>query len=67
MAFSCGELKKGDTLSCKECGIELKVAKECKGCDTSNPGKVCKVCDMEVSCCGEPMKRTRASKTAKRR
>ncbi|MCD4775677.1 MAG: hypothetical protein K8S15_06440 [Candidatus Aegiribacteria sp.] len=36
-------VKKGDVLTCSECGLELEVKKNCE----------CKYC--EIICCGKPM------------
>jgi len=51
---SCHDIKKGQVLFCKECGIEMKVISECKEC-----GEEAKECSCEehcsFSCCGVEM------------
>jgi len=54
----CGDMKKGEVYYCEECGLELKVMKECKeasegsdscGCDTE--AETC----CEIMCCDKPL------------
>ncbi|TXT56223.1 MAG: Desulforedoxin (modular protein) [Promethearchaeota archaeon] len=48
---SCGELKKGDTFVCEECGLELKVS---KACDCGEEGACT---EQGFVCCGDSMKK----------
>jgi hypothetical protein len=48
----CNALKKGDTLFCEECGLQLKVAKACK-CGEEQEGS----CSDALICCGKEMKK----------
>ena len=54
MATSCHDLKLGQVLVCKECGLELQVVKECKEC-----GQPADDCDCSehcaFECCGKPL------------
>ena len=56
--MSCHDLKEGDTLVCEDCGLELKVLKQCKECGTSAGEGGCsdEADDCGFSCCGEPLK-----------
>jgi hypothetical protein len=54
----CHDMKKGDIYVCGECGLELKVTRQCKdatkGADACGCGcedDIC--CDLE--CCGKPL------------
>jgi len=54
--LSCHDVKKGDVLVCEECGLELKVIKECEEADTEE--ECC--CETDESdcafiCCGVDM------------
>ncbi|MDO5713882.1 MAG: hypothetical protein Q4Q07_05560 [Tissierellia bacterium] len=56
MSASCGSMKKGEVYTCKDCGFEIEVLKECN-CDVD---EACQpdqdhCCDFE--CCGQPMVR----------
>ncbi|MFX1533310.1 MAG: hypothetical protein ACFFDI_03680 [Promethearchaeota archaeon] len=55
---SCHDMKEGQIYTCEDCGLELKVLKECKECGTS--AEECGCSDetdhCEFSCCGEPLK-----------
>ena len=48
----CSGLKKGDVITCDDCGLELTVSKACDcGADDA-------ACSAEVfSCCGDEMKK----------
>ncbi len=46
--LSCHDVKKGDVLVCEECGLELKVVKECEEAETEE--ECC--CDTDESDCG---------------
>jgi len=48
--MKCSEMKVGQIYICKECGLELKVVKEC---DCSAEGQVCSCSD--ESCCSEQL------------
>jgi hypothetical protein len=55
---SCNEMKKGEVYACGECGLELKVVKECK--DAKKDADSCSCCGEEdiccdITCCGEPL------------
>jgi len=51
----CHEMKLGSTYMCKECGIELKVMKECK--EANLPPDQCKCAPCTLVCCGEELVR----------
>ncbi|MBN2347622.1 MAG: hypothetical protein JXJ22_02225 [Bacteroidales bacterium] len=42
----CSDIKHGDVLVCADCGLELKVTKECQGCSCESQG---------LMCCGNPL------------
>jgi hypothetical protein len=55
---SCNEMKKGEVYYCGECGLELKVVKECK--DAKKDAETCACCGeddicCDITCCGEPL------------
>ncbi len=50
---SCSEVKVGQVYVCPDCGIELKVVKECKEC-ADDAACACDV-DCELECCGKPL------------
>ncbi len=53
----CGDMKQGEVYYCTDCGLELKVMKECReasqgdtcGCDTE--AETC----CEITCCDKPL------------
>jgi hypothetical protein len=50
---SCHEMKLGQVYTCQDCGIQLKVVRECKECGAETCG--CESpCTFE--CCGEPLR-----------
>jgi len=51
---SCHEMKLGQVYVCEECGLELKVVKEC----TDHESEEACACEMEsgFQCCGGPLK-----------
>jgi len=48
----CDDMKKGETYFCKECGLEIKIVKECKDCSEG----ACS-CDTGCTfvCCGKEL------------
>jgi hypothetical protein len=50
----CHEMKAGQTYICEDCGLELKVVKECTECGTEDA--MCSVESCTFACCGEPLK-----------
>jgi hypothetical protein len=50
----CHEMKAGQIYVCEECGLELKVVKECEECGTEDA--TCGVESCSFVCCGEPLK-----------
>jgi len=52
---SCHEMRLGEVYVCEECGLELKVVKECK--EVGLPEEECS-CAVHggFECCGEPLK-----------
>jgi hypothetical protein len=50
--LNCADMKEGDTYTCKECGLEIKIVKECKECSEA-------ACSCESGCkfvcCGEEL------------
>lgn len=52
---SCHDMKLGEVYVCEECGLELKVVKECDECGEDADSCECtEHCSFE--CCGEEMK-----------
>jgi len=51
---SCHEMKLGQVYVCEDCGLELKVVKECEECGTDEAE--CTLADCTFKCCGEEMK-----------
>jgi hypothetical protein len=54
---SCHEMRMGEVYACPECGLELKVVKECKDAGTSAEDCACHVegDPCTFSCCGGDM------------
>ncbi len=50
----CDEMKVGQVYMCEECGLELRVVKECTECATEAECSCVEECEFE--CCGEPLK-----------
>ena len=50
---TCHEMKKGMTLFCEDCGLELLVTKECKTCGS---GETCCAGPCTFECCGKKLK-----------
>jgi len=50
---SCHEMTKGMVLRCPDCGLELKVIKECSEC-SGEEGSCCEG-DCIFECCGGPL------------
>ena len=53
----CHDLRKDEILVCEDCGMELKVIRECK--DVGAPAEEC-ACHTEenpcsIECCGKPL------------
>jgi hypothetical protein len=51
---ACHEMKQGQVYVCEDCGLELKVVKECTECGTADaacPGTEC-----TFVCCNKPLK-----------
>ena len=53
---SCHEMKLGDVYVCEDCGLELKVIKECQECSDEEAACGC-VEECKFACCGEEMKK----------
>ncbi len=51
---SCHEMKMGQVYVCPDCGVELKVVKECAECGTEASACSCEV-DCNLECCGKPL------------
>lgn len=54
---SCAEMKEGEIYMCKDCGLELKVVKQCR--DSGKPGAKCG-CESDeepcaIACCGKEL------------
>lgn len=54
---NCHEMKNGEIYVCKDCGLELKVVKECR--DAGKPAEACE-CHHDgtscvLTCCGESL------------
>jgi hypothetical protein len=54
---SCHEMKKGEIYVCEDCGLELKVVRECHSvgkpvadCDCHDDGSEC-----AITCCGREL------------
>jgi hypothetical protein len=54
---SCMNMKAGDTLVCSDCGMELKVTKECKECAE---GTTCCTEPSVFQCCGKDLEYVKA-------
>jgi hypothetical protein len=50
----CDEMKVGQVYMCEECGLELRVVKECTECAAEAECSCVDECEFE--CCGEPLK-----------
>jgi hypothetical protein len=55
---SCSQMKMDQVYYCEDCGLELKVVKECDECGTETSSSTTCGCTEQCSfeCCGEPMK-----------
>jgi hypothetical protein len=51
---TCDELKKGYTLVCENCGLELQVTKQCADCDSAKGTCSAEACTFQ--CHGKPLK-----------
>lgn len=52
----CHELKKGQILTCRDCGLELEVIKECSECGPESES--CAHLECAFKCCGKEMQIT---------
>lgn len=52
---NCHEMRCGEVYFCKECGLEVKVVKECK--DAGVPAADCKCAPCALECCGESLQK----------
>jgi hypothetical protein len=51
---NCRDMKLGDVYTCEDCGLELKVVKECEDTGTGAEECACTTaCGFE--CCGSPL------------
>lgn len=50
----CHDMEKGQIYVCEDCGLELKVIKECVDCGPTEEECACGPC--EFVCCGEELK-----------
>jgi hypothetical protein len=50
---NCQDFKKGQTYKCGDCGLEIKIMKECIECDPK--GDTCCVEGCSFKCCGSEM------------
>jgi hypothetical protein len=54
---SCHEMKMDQVYVCEDCGLELKVVKECDECGTEAPAETCGCAQgCSFDCCGSPMR-----------
>ncbi len=51
---ACHEMKEGQVYMCEDCGLELKVVKECTECGT--PEATCSAEECTFFCCNKPLK-----------
>ncbi len=51
---NCHEMKMDQVWRCPDCGVELKVVKECAECEGSAEACTCEV-DCSLECCGKPL------------
>jgi len=60
--LSCHDMKKGDIFTCKDCGLELQVIKECDETETSADECCCspQANPCTFSCCGKELLRKKA-------
>jgi hypothetical protein len=49
----CHQMKVGEVYLCKECGLELKVVKECR--DAGLPPGKCRCAPCTLVCCGQEL------------
>jgi hypothetical protein len=49
----CHEMKQGEVYTCKECGLELEVVKECK--EAELPSEECRCEPCSFVCCGQEL------------
>jgi len=54
----CHDMKKGEVYVCQECGLELKVVKECREAET--PAEQCCCTPCQFVCCGEELVKKRS-------
>lgn len=54
LMMHCTDMKKGDVYYCDECGLELQVIKECRGCGTSED--TCEHVECRFVCCDKFLK-----------
>jgi hypothetical protein len=47
-------MKVGEVYTCSDCGIELRVVKECTECGGESPSCTCRT-DCVIACCGKPL------------
>jgi hypothetical protein len=50
---NCNEMRQDEIYMCKECGLELKVVKECR--DVGVPAAECRCAPCTLVCCGESL------------
>jgi hypothetical protein len=54
---SCHEMKLDQVWRCGDCGVELRVTKQCNDCEETQGqegGCTCEV-DCSIECCGKPL------------
>ncbi len=49
----CHQMKLGEVYACKECGLELKVVKECR--DVGLPPEQCRCAPCTLVCCNREL------------
>ena len=58
--LSCHDMRMGEVYACGDCGLELRVVKECK--EAAKPAEECEHCAQDAfACCGHPMTRKSTS------
>jgi hypothetical protein len=51
----CNEMKLGEVYTCKQCGLELEVVKECIEAKAWRPLEQCECTQCPVTCCGDEL------------
>jgi hypothetical protein len=50
---SCHDMRMDEVYECKECGLQVKVIKECE--EVGTPAETCECGPCVIGCCGEEL------------